>query len=87
MIQLKDETSVALLINLMKHEYNKSWYTRDGEFLIVGIHSPTGEIAYKIPFEYAKYFQGMIYLEEADNLEPVTGQECVDHLLDWAVSL
>lgn len=87
MITLSNKTSIALLITLMKQNYGKSWFTRDGEFLIVGIHAPTGEIAYKIPLEYQSYLQGMVELPKADDLSTTFGDDSVERLLEWSKTL
>lgn len=87
MITLTSKTSIALLITLMKANYGKSWFTRDGEFLVVGIHAPTGEIAYKIPVEYEPYLQGMIELQQPDDLTTTFGDDSSERLLKWSKTL
>lgn len=90
MIQLTNKTSVAMLIVLMKNNYGKSWYSRENNnngFITVGIHSPSGEVAYSIPAEYIDYFKGMIELPESDVLGKTFESDTADRLLEWAVSL
>jgi hypothetical protein len=86
MIQLKDDTEVALLMALMKQNYGISWFSKDGG-LSVGMHLPTGEVAYSVPASYLKYLSGMIELEKPDNLDDVTEQEMADRLLEWTKEL
>lgn len=90
MIQLTNRTSVAMLIVLMRNNYGKSWYSRENNnegFITVGIHTPSGEVAYSIPAEYADYLNGMIELPESDLLDKAYENDTADRLLEWAVSL
>lgn len=89
MITLSSKTSVALLLALMKKNYGISWWTMgDREnFIVVGMHLPTGEVAYSIPKEYASYLSGMIELPESDLLDKAYENDTADRLLEWAISL
>jgi len=87
MITLTNKTSIALLLVLMKSHYGKSWYTKDGDSIIAGIHAPTGEIAYKIPSEYAEQLKGMIELDVADDLSTTFEGDTSERLLQWISQL
>lgn len=90
MIQLTNKTSVAMLIVLMRNNYGKSWYSRENNnegFITAGLHTPSGEVAYSIPEEYAQYLKGMIELDESDVLDKTFENDTADRLLDWAISL
>lgn len=89
MIQLTNKTSVALLISLMKKNYGISWWALGDrkDFIVVGMHLPTGEVGYYIPDEYIDYFTGMIQLPKADLLDKSFENDAADRLLEWAVSL
>lgn len=85
MIQLTSKTSVALLLTLMKQNYGKAWTTNKIEdgFITVGIHAPTGEVAYKIPEEYIPYINGMIQLDNPDVLGTAFSNDSAERLLEW----
>lgn len=83
MITLTNKTSIALLLTLMSCNYGKSWYSRENDRLVAGIHAPTGEIAYKIPVEYEEYLKGMIHLDHADDLDATVEADVTERLLKW----
>ena len=89
MITLTSKTSVALLITLMKQNYNKSWWTMGDktDHIMVGIHLPTGEVAYYIPDEYIDMFSGMIKLDNADVQTTAFGDDSAERLLEWSKTL
>lgn len=89
MITLSNKTSIALLITLMKANYGKSWWTigkKEGH-IMVGIHLPTGEVAYYIPDEYIDMFSGMIKLDKADVQTTAFGDDSAERLLEWSKTL
>lgn len=89
MIQLQNETPIALLIALCKKEYGKAWYSdtdRDGYFA-VGLHLPTGEVAYYIPEEYKPYFNGMINTPDPDLLSVTSQRDSAERLLNYSKTL
>lgn len=89
MITLSNKTTVALLITLMKQNYNKSWWTmadKEGH-IMVGMHLPTGEVAYYIPDEYIDRFSGMIRLDNPDVQSTAFGDDSADRLLEWSKTL
>lgn len=89
MITLTSKTSIALLITLMKQNYIKSWWTmgdKEGHIL-VGMHLPTGEVAYHIPDEYIDYFSGMINLPSSDIQTTAFGDDSAERLLEWSKTL
>lgn len=89
MITLQDDNAIALLILLCKKSYGQSWYCYDKEkdMITVGIHAPTGEVAYKISGFYAPYFKGMIELQEPDVLSTSFAGDVTDRLLEWSKTL
>lgn len=89
MITLTNKTSVAVLIALMKQNYGKSWWTMGEKkgHIIVGLHLPTGEVAYYIPDEYIDMFSGMINLPSSDNLTTTFGDDSAERLLEWSKTL
>ena len=87
MITLNSKNAIALLVLVMKQNYGKSWFTREEDGLAVGIHSPNGEIAYRIPAEYASHFKGMIEVPKSDALDKATESDSADRLLEWAKTL
>lgn len=89
MITLSNKTSVALLITLMKQNYNKSWWTMSEKpgNIMVGIHLPTGEVAYYIPDTYIDRFSGMIELPRADVQTTAFGDDSAERLLEWSKQL
>ena len=87
MITLTNKTTVELLILTLKQNYGKAWYSRDGEQIVVGLHSPTGEIAYRIPAEFVFYLNGMIELPTADTLDTAFGDNSAERLLEWTKQL
>lgn len=89
MIQLQNETPIALLVALCKTQYGKAWYSdvpREGYFA-VGLHLPTGEVAYYIPEEYKEYFKGMIEQQEPDLLSVTSQRDSAERLLNWSKTL
>lgn len=89
MIQLQNETPIALLIALVKKNYSISWYSdtpREGYFA-VGLHLPTGEVAYYVPEEYKPYFKGMIEQQEPDLLSVTSQRDSAERLLAWSKTL
>lgn len=89
MIQLSNKTTVALLIALCKKNYGQAWYSdvdREG-FFAVGLHLPTGEVAYYVPEEYKEYFKGMILQNEPDLLSTASQNDSADRLLEWSKTL
>lgn len=89
MIQLTNQTTVALLLALMKQNYGKAWYSngdREGYF-VAGLHLPTGEIAYYLPSQYWEYMQGMILLSDSDLQDKSTETDASDRLLKWVTTL
>lgn len=87
MITLTSDTSVALLVVLMKQNYGKAWYSLDGDLIVAGIHAPTGEVSYKIPAKYKDYLKGAIELENSDVLTTAFGGDSAERLLEWSKSL
>lgn len=89
MIQLQNETPIALLVALCKKEYGKAWYSstdREGYFA-VGLHLPTGEVAYYVPDQYREYFKGMIEQENPDLLSVSSQRDSAERLLEWSKTL
>lgn len=89
MITLSNKTSVALLITLMKQNYNKSWWTMGlkSDHIVVGMHLPTGEVAYYIPDEYIDMLSGMINLPSSDLQTTAFGDDSAERLLEWSKTL
>lgn len=88
MITLTSKTSIALLITLMRQNYNKSWWTMgEGDLITVGLHLPTGEVAYQIPDEYIDMFSGMIKLDKSDVQGTSFENDASDRLLEWSKTL
>lgn len=89
MIQLQNETPIALLIALCKTQYGKAWYSdveREGYFA-VGLHLPTGEVGYYVPDQYKEYFKGMIQQDEPDLIAVASQNLSAERLLEWSKSL
>lgn len=86
MIQLTNQTTVALLINLIKQNYGISWFA-DGDragYFVMGMHLPTGEIAYYVPDSYKDYTRGMIELPHSDLQDTSFETDAAERLLAWS---
>lgn len=89
MIQLANKTTVALLVALIKKNYNISWWSAGDreDHIVMGMHLPTGEVAYYVPIEYFDYTKGMIELPKADVLTTSFENDAADRLLEWSKTL
>ena len=89
MITLTNKTSIALLIALAYQNYGKAWYNvLDGEdLIIVGLHTPKGEVAYKIPGSYQPYLNRVMQMPDSDVQGVATEESSADTLLEWTTTL